>query len=146
MTGLAERIANATLKARYLAVHPYAALYADFGDFSLWRLRPLSGLYVGGFARAARLRAVDLAPEPAAVAAIEAAAEDIMAHCNADHPDALAAIARAPGDWRMVGVDVDGCDLAQDEQVVRIAWAAPVSDTHGVRRELVRLAHAARAD
>ena len=54
----------AALKARYLAVHPYAAMYADFGDFSLWRIRPLGGLYVGGFGRAARLRAADLAPDP----------------------------------------------------------------------------------
>ena len=75
ITGLAEPIVDTALKARYLAVHPYAALYADFGDFSLWRIRPLGGLYVGGFARAARLRAADLAPEPAAVAAIAAAAD-----------------------------------------------------------------------
>ena len=54
VTGLAEIEAEPTLKARYLAVHPYAALYAGFADFSLWRIRPLGGLYVGGFARAAR--------------------------------------------------------------------------------------------
>jgi heme iron utilization protein len=145
ITGLAERIADAALMERYLAVHPYAALYAGFGDFSLWRVRPLGGLYVGGFARAARLRAADLAPEPAAVAAIETAEAGIMAHCNADHPDALAAIAGAPGDWRMVAVDVDGCDLTLGERVVRIHWSAPVVDANGVRHELIRLARAARA-
>jgi putative heme iron utilization protein len=145
VTGLAERTADAALKARYLAVHPYAAQYADFGDFALWRVRPLGGLYVGGFARAARLRAADLAPEPAAVAAIEAAAAGIMAHCNADHPDAMVAIAGAPGDWRMVAVDVDGCDLALGERVVRIHWSAPVIDANGVRHEMIRLARTARA-
>jgi putative heme iron utilization protein len=145
VTGLAERIVDAALKVRYLAVHPYAAIYADFGDFSLWRIQPLGGLYVGGFARAARLRAADLAPEPASVAAVEAAATGIIAHCNDDHPDALAAIAGASGDWRMVTVDVDGCDLAQGEQVTRIHWSAPVSDTGGVRRELIRLAGEAKA-
>ena len=87
----------------------------------------------------------DLAPEPAAVAAIEAAAAGIVAHCNADHPDALAAIAGSPGDWRMVTVDVDGCDLAQGERVIRIHWSAPVTDAGGVRRELIRLAREARA-
>jgi hypothetical protein len=40
----------------------------------------------------------------------------------------------------MVTADVDGCDLAQGEQVTRIAWSAPVSDAAGVRAELVRLA------
>jgi heme iron utilization protein len=145
VTGLAERIVDTALKARYIAVHPYAAQYADFGDFALWRIPPLGGLYVGGFARAARLRAADLAPEPAAVAAIEAAQAGIMAHCNADHPDALAAIARELGEWQMVTVDVDGCDLALGERVVRIHWSAPVADANGVRRELIVLARAARA-
>ncbi|HET7883877.1 MAG TPA: pyridoxamine 5'-phosphate oxidase family protein [Acetobacteraceae bacterium] len=146
ITGLAERLADAAaLKERYLAVHPYAAMYAEFGDFALWRIRPLGGLYVGGFARAVRLRATDLAPDPMAVAAIEAAAGDIITHCNADHPDALADIVGQPGGWRMVAVDVDGCDLALDERVIRIHWSASVEDAHGVRRELIRLARAARA-
>ena len=67
------------------------------------------------------------APDPAAVAAIAAAEADIIAHCNADHPDAMSAVAGSSGEWRMVAVDVDGCDLAQDERVVRVAWSAPVS-------------------
>jgi putative heme iron utilization protein len=144
ITGLAERLSDPALKPRYLAVHPYAAIYAEFGDFALWRVRPLGGLYVGGFARALRLRAADLTPDPAAVAAIAAAEADIMAHCNADHPDALAAIAGSAGEWRMVTVDVDGCDLAQGERVIRIHWSAPAEDPSGVRQELVRLARAAR--
>ena len=140
ITGLAEAIDDPALKARYLAVHPYASLYADFGDFALWRIRPMGGLFVGGFARAARLRLADLTPETGAAAAIAAAAAGIMAHCNTDHPDAMARIAGAPGDWRMVAVDVDGCDLAQGERVVRFAWSAPVTEPDGVRTELVRLA------
>lgn len=144
LTGVAEPSADPALKARYLAVHPYASMYADFGDFAVWRVRPLGGLYVGGFARATRLRAADLTPDPAAVAGVAAAEPDIIAHCNADHPDALAAIAGQPGEWRMVTVDVDGCDLAQGERVMRIHWSAPVADPDGVRRELIRLARAAR--
>ena len=145
VTGLAELAADPALKSRYLAVHPYAGLYAGFQDFSLWRIRPLGGLYVGGFARAARLRAADLTPDAGAVAAIASAEAGIMSHCNSDHPEALAAIAGVPGAWRMVAVDVDGCDLANDERVVRFHWSAPVTDPDGVRRELVRLARVARA-
>ena len=144
ITGLAEKLSDPALKARFIAIHPYASLYADFGDFALWRIRPLGGLYVGGFARAVRLHVADLTPDAAAVAAIEAAAEAIIGHCNNDHPDALAAIAGAPGVWRMVAVDVDGCDLAQDEQVIRIHWSTPVSNAGDVRSELVRLARDAR--
>ena len=145
VTGLAEIIDDPALKARWLAVHPYAALYADFTDFALWRMRPQSASLVGGFARATRLTAADLTPDPQAVAALAGAEAAILTHCNADHPDALAAIARAPGPWRMVAADVDGCDLAQGEAVLRIAWAAPVADAGGVRAELVRLAREARA-
>ena len=150
VTGLAERVVDPALKARWLAVHPYATLYADFSDFCLWRISLRAGLLVGGFARATRLRGAALTPDPAAVAAIEAAAVTIMAHCNDDHAGALAAIAGAPGPWRMVGVDVDGCDLAQGETetetVRRIAWASPAADAGGVRGELVRLARAARGE
>jgi hypothetical protein len=145
VTGIAESAPDPTLKARWLAVHPYAALYADFGDFSLWRIRPLAGLLVGGFARATRLRRSDLLPDSDAVAAVAAAEPSVLQHCNTDHPDALALIAGAPGEWRMVAADVDGCDLASDQRVVRIDWSAPVKDAAGIRTELVQLTRAARA-
>lgn len=143
VTGVAEPVADAALKARFLRVHPYAASYADFADFALWRVCPMGGLYVGGFARAARLRAAELAPDAAAVAAITAAEADIIAHCNTDHPDSIAAIAGAPGAWRMVSVDVDGFDLALQERVIRVHWPAPVADSRDVRRELIRLVRGA---
>jgi len=148
LTALAAPAEDPALKARFLAVHPYAALYADFADFGLWRLRPMGGMFVGGFARARRLRQHELLPDPAAVAAIGAAEASILAHCNTDHPDALAAIARAAGGaegaWRMVTVDVDGCDLASGEAVLRIHWSAPAAEPAAIRAELVRLARAAR--
>jgi putative heme iron utilization protein len=144
VTGIAEPDADPALKARFLAVHPYARLYADFGDFAVWRVRALAGLFVGGFARAVRLRGADLLPDPASVAAIATAEAGILAHCNRDHADALAAIAGRPGPWTMVGADTDGCDLAQDETVIRVPWSAPAADAAAIRTELVRLAGAAR--
>jgi len=140
LTGLAERTGDPALKARYLVVHPYAALYADFGDFHIWRLRVLGAAFVGGFARAARLQPDQLSPDPAAVAAIAVAEAAILADCNNNHPDALARIAAQPGDWRMVAVDVDGCDLAGDERVIRVPWSAPVASAAELRAQLARLA------
>ncbi len=145
LTGIAAEVpaeAVPGLKARWLARHPYAALYADFGDFALWRVSLGGALLVGGFARASRIRLAELLPDPAAVAAIGAAAGDIIGHVNADHADAVAAIATgllggAPGDWRMVAVDVDGADLAAGEAVCRLAFRAPVTDAGQVRTELV---------
>jgi putative heme iron utilization protein len=149
ITGLAERIEDAALKARWLGRHPYAALYAEFGDFALWRIAIGGALHVGGFARAHRLRAADLAPDPAAVVAIAAAEAEIVAHVNADHADAVAAIATGllggpPGDWRMTGCDVDGCDLALGDAVLRLPFEAPVADPDGVRRALILAARAGR--
>jgi putative heme iron utilization protein len=140
VTGMAEVVNEPALKARFLAVHPYATLYADFGDFATWRIVPAAGLLVAGFGRASRLWAADLVPEAKSVAAILAAESGILSHCNRDHPDALVAIAGEPGDWRMVTADVEGFDLALGERVVRFAWSAPVRDAGDVRRELVRLA------
>jgi heme iron utilization protein len=149
LTGRAEPELDPAAKARWLAVHPYAAVYAGFGDFALWCVRPEQALFVGGFATARRLRRGELVPDPAAVAAVAAAAEAIMEHCNTDHSDALRAIARRAGgagdaEWRMVGVDVDGCDLMAGEDVRRVAWLQPASGPAQVRAELVGLARTAR--
>lgn len=146
VTGLAAPEDDAALKARWLAAHPYAALYADFGDFHLWRIRPQAALFVGGFARATRLKLAELAPDPAAVAALAAAEAGIVAHCNDDHADAMARLGEraggVAGPWRMLAADVDGCDLGLDERVARLAWSAPVAEAGDVRRELVRMLRA----
>ena len=145
VTGVAEVVDDPAVRARFLAVHPYASLYVDFADFSFWRIRPAAAQLVGGFARAYRLKASDLSPDAAAVAAVLASEAGILGRCNQDHADALAAIAGSAGDWRMVTADVDGFDLALGETVMRVAWAAPVKDAQDVRRELVRMAKDARA-
>ncbi len=126
------------LKARWVARHPYAAFYSTFTDFSLFRVRPTGGQYIGGFASAHRLRQAELEADPAAVAAVAAAETAILAHMNADHAGAILRLAGGEG-WQMVAVDVDGCDLAREEVVKRVHWSGPVSDPAGVRAELVRL-------
>src|SRR5215211_1330735 len=117
LTGLAAPVEGpeaAGLKARWLARHPYAALYADFADFALWRVVPGGAMMVGGFATAVRLRMAALLPEPAAVAAVAAAEAGIIEHVNTDHPDAVSAIAegllgQAPAGigetWHLAAVD-----------------------------------------
>ena len=148
VTGIAEASQDPALKARWLAIHPYAALYADFADFSLWRIRMRGALLVGGFARASRLRSADFLPDPATAANVAAAEPIILSQCNAQDADLIAAVAEAggggSGPWRMVTADVDGCDLQQDEQVLRASWSAPVKDAEGVRRELITLAREVR--
>lgn len=156
LTGRAEPVEGAeagALKARWLARHPYAALYAGFADFALWRIAPGGALLVGGFARAVRLRLADLLPDPAAVAALSSAEAGIVEHVNADHADAVAAIAEGllgqatPAEaepWRVVAVDVDGADLSAGERVCRLHFSRPAASAGDVRAELVRAASAGR--
>jgi len=150
VTGLAEPITDLALKARWLARHPYAVLYADFGDFGLWRIKPQGALLVGGFARATRLKREALLPDGMAVAVLAEAEAEIITHTNTDHPDALEAIATGllgaePGKWLLAALDCDGFDLTCDETVLRHAFATPARDADDVRQELIRAARAGRA-
>lgn len=47
-------------RERYLAWHPKAALYADFGDFAFWRLEVQRASLNAGFGRASILQPGDL--------------------------------------------------------------------------------------
>lgn len=47
-------------KDAYLALHPYAAGYAEFSDFSFWRLEPTLIHTVAGFGRIATLPATEV--------------------------------------------------------------------------------------
>lgn len=60
--GVAKRVEDETLKAVWLARHPYAEPYSGFTDFALWRMEPKGGLMVLGFGRAHRLRAAEFHP------------------------------------------------------------------------------------
>ncbi|MCG6903594.1 MAG: pyridoxamine 5'-phosphate oxidase family protein [Rhodobacter sp.] len=51
---------HGALRARYLAQHPKAKLYIDFGDFRLIRFDVHSGFLNGGFGKAFNLTAKDL--------------------------------------------------------------------------------------
>ena len=147
ITGVASIEPDPALKARWVALHPYAAFYAGFGDFNLWRVRPAGALFIGGFARAHRLRLVDLVADAPAVAAAEAR---VIEHCNQDHAETLSDIAKWAGfggtGWRMVACDADGFDLAQDDLVRRVHWKAPVDGPGAIRAALVELASAARPE
>lgn len=55
---------HAAIRAHWLNNHPKAKLYVDFADFSFVRLRPVSAMLNGGFARAYRLSPEDLVPAP----------------------------------------------------------------------------------
>ena len=144
VTGRAVPDDDPAWRAYWLARHPYAAPYAGFSDFGLWRIVPEAGHFVAGFARAATLTRDDLVPPAETVTALQDAAPRIIGHCNADHADALALLAGSPGPVRMAGVDSDGFDVKAGDTLHRVPFDKPVADGPGVRAALVRMVAAAR--
>ncbi len=161
-TGLAEPLTGARVtvqgriarddeprrRARFLARHPSAAMYAGFGDFAFYRLAVDRGHIVAGFGRINWIeRDALMFPAHAALAGAETS---IVEHMNSDHADAVQLYATKllglGGDgWRMTGCDPEGCDLARDGQTARIDFDTPVANAEAARTELVRLVKRARA-
>jgi heme iron utilization protein len=51
VTGAFMVSSDQMVRRHYLQRHPYAALYADFGDFSIWHMTPDKLYVVAGFGR-----------------------------------------------------------------------------------------------
>ncbi|MCC0036741.1 MAG: HugZ family protein [Hoeflea sp.] len=145
----AERVArqdplHARLRARFIARHPKAALYADFPDFTFFRMAPESASLNGGFGKAFVLDSSDLlivSPAIADVGEIEPSAID---HMNTDHPDAVDTYARILGKskktgWKVCGIDCAGLDLANGDELLRIEFDAPLQQASGLRTKLAEL-------
>jgi len=160
---LDDSAAARRLTARFVARHPGAALYAGFADFRLYRMAVARAHLVAGFGRIHWLDAAEVLFDDDACGALAEAEADIVAHMNADHGDALAAIAAvqgapapasAPastknededGGWTMTGIDPEGFDLRRAAARLRIDFDAPVGDAAAARAALVKATRRARA-
>jgi heme oxygenase (biliverdin-IX-beta and delta-forming) len=147
--GVAEKTGDEAVRRRFLARHEEAEFYAAFPDFSFWRLRVEGGHYIGGFGRIVDLSPQELLVDTAGAADLLAAEAGIIEHMNADHADAVRLYATrlaggAEGFWRMSGIDPEGCDLLFEGDARRVLFAAPIATPGEARKELVRLAGAAR--
>ena len=154
ITGTAEKVtepeARAAIRTRFLARHPKAELYADFGDFSFWQIAMDQIHLNGGFARAARFPANRLTTPIDDAANLIAAEAGAVAHMNADHADALALYAQVlagkpAGAWIATGLDPDGMDLACEDLTARLAFPSRITTPGDLRKVLVVLAAQARA-
>lgn len=150
----AERISreaseHGRIRARFLRRHPKAELYADFGDFSFFRLNPISASLNGGFGRAYALTRDDLliaSPAIAGLAEMEGSAVD---HMNTDHAEAATIYARAyagakEGEWRITGLDAAGIDLQSGDRQARVEYDSVLSSTDELRPTLIGLLQKAR--
>jgi putative heme iron utilization protein len=147
--GRAQRLARGEdeeARRRFLARHPKAALYADFGDFAFWRIAVDGADFNGGFGKAYAMEAADLAPRVdwRALAEAEAGA---VANMNTDHPDAVDHYARLCGGdgagWTLTGVDPEGADLVKGDDIRRLEFMTAAADYGGLRAALVALARRA---
>lgn len=134
---------------RYLNRNPKAKLYADFGDFSYFRLDPKGAALNGGFGKAFRMEAADVLTASPALPEIEAMEQSALDHMNADHKDANDAIAHGLGGgagkgWTMTGIDADGVDLMRGDEAVRVFFPDTIQEVATLRVALVELAKSAR--
>lgn len=147
LLGRAGRSAEPGHKARFVARHPGAALYAGFKDFAVWRVAVERGHLVAGFGRIHWIEGRDLLDR--AAPALAEAEPGILAHMNDDHAEAVDLYARVllgldGTGWRLTGVDAEGCDLRLGGRVARLDFPDRVGDAQGARAALVALARTAR--
>ncbi len=146
--GRAALTPDPTHRRRYLARHPEAAGYAGFGDFAFYRVATERAHLVAGFGKIEWVEAARLLL-PGDNTALADAEPGILAHMNADHPDALDLYANvllgAEGSgWTMCGIDPEGCDLRRTGRLLRLDFGRSVTTVEQAQAELVRLAREAR--
>ncbi len=139
--GRFRQCGESKLRRRYLARHPEAVMYADFGDFAFWRLEPEIVHAVAGFGRIETLPAAEVFPPADELEALE---EGAITHMNEDHADSVRLYAtkllRAEnGDWKVAAIDCDGADLLGRQQSLRVDFEAPVFTAEALRKTFADL-------
>lgn len=147
LLGRLTRTDGSSDRARYLARHPAAALYADFGDFAFYRMSVERAHLVGGFGRIHWLDGADVLV--ATQAALAEAEPRILKDVKRDHRDVIQLCAQQllkldGADWVLTGIDPEGCDLRMGPLTARLEFDAPISDPESARAALVGLARRAR--
>ncbi len=143
VVGRLAPIVDAQARKRFLRRHPKAELYADFADFGFWRL-DLEGAHLnGGFARAADYRGADLLTPVAAAQRLIEAEDAMLDEINGQPREVRAALAAAAGEdklsqWRAVGLDPDGLDLASGSSGARLSFARTAENPAQWREALAR--------
>lgn len=154
ISGHAEKIEEsdqvAKARQRYLAAHPSAEVFVNFGDFGFSRVRPNGVHMVAGFGRIVDLKADDVLTDLTGADDLIAAEADVLEHMNADHADtmdlyATKLLGAEPGAWRATGCDPDGLDMQDGSRVLRLEFPQRVETSAALRKVLKELADRARA-
>ncbi|MDP7701720.1 HugZ family protein [Mycobacterium sp. TY815] len=135
----------------YLNAVPGAQSYLDFSDFTLWLLKVQRVRWVGGYGRMASVTGEEYdaaAPDQVALGSARA-----LAHLNADHGEALLAMAHAFGGHpdadsaQCISIDRYGLSLrlrtARGEARARVDFPAPLDSADQLRSATADLARSA---
>lgn len=149
LRGRAELVDEPQVRQRFLARHVDAAGYIDFPDFAFYRVITDSAHLVEGFGRIVDVPGSALVTDWADADELDKAADGIISHMNEDHADAVSLYATrlagaGEGEWRMIGIDPEGFEIAAGGDVRRIPFPARVTHAMGARKALVALVEEAR--
>ncbi|MBO6508096.1 MAG: HugZ family protein [Roseibium sp.] len=140
---------NERIRRRYLARHPKAELYVDFGDFAFFRLELVGASLNGGFGKAFELNREDLVTGIDDIKRWADAEAGAVDHMNEDHGEAVKLYAEVlcSGDranWRLACLDPEGLDLVAGDRVERLWFPEVLESSVQIREILVNLAKDAR--
>lgn len=155
LAGVVERPSgdeHAAAREAHLGAVAAAKYYIDYSDFTLWVLRVQRVRWVGGYGRMESTTGPDYAaaePDP-----VTPHAAGAIAHLNADHGEALLAMARALGGYPdattalCTGADRYGLDLrvgtGRGVAYTRVGYPAPINSIGDMRSAAVELTNRAR--
>lgn len=142
----------AAARQAHLDAVPAAKYYIDYSDFALWVLRVDRVRWVGGYGRMDSATGADYAA--AAADPVQPVAAGAIAHLNADHAEALVAMAKTLGGYpdtiaaTCTGADRYGLDLkVTTERGVaypRIGYAERIDSPDQLRSATVELTRRAQ--
>jgi putative heme iron utilization protein len=136
----------------YLKTHP-GAYWVDFGDFTWFKMTDIAGCrIVGGFARAGSVSASEY--EGTTRDPVAGFSRPVCGHMNADHGDALVAMAK-----RYAGLECDSVEMRSIDALgincrvtkrgetfsLRLPFESPAMDRKAVKEQIVLMTKAAAA-
>ena len=150
LMGTCAPTADPSAMRTYLRRHPEAEMFANFSDFSFYRMEITRAHLVAGFGRIVDLRSQDILTDISDAQALIVSEAEAIEHMNADHADtcrlyATKLLGAPDGEWRCVGIDPDGLELQNGRTALRLFFSQRVTAPGPLRATLKQLADQARA-
>ncbi|ODR95605.1 hypothetical protein AUC70_01525 [Methyloceanibacter stevinii] len=153
LSGRAERTDDPAARRRFLARQAQAAFYADFPDFSFWRLEieaPISSAASAASSTYRRRTCWSRSRARRASWRLRTASS----RTTRTMPPPSLSMRKSSAVWRLIrrhplwlmsGLDPLGCDLVRGTEALRIDFRGRIHTPQDARKELVRLVDEARA-